>query len=86
MVAGLPLGQLLVVAIHVMLIHTNVLCEPARGVEPRAFSLRMKCSATELYGRWRIPPRHCTALHTAAPCEDRTHDLRIMRPALCLLS
>jgi hypothetical protein len=27
-----------------------ILCQPARGVEPRAFSLRMKCSATELYG------------------------------------
>ncbi len=24
--------------------------KPARGVEPRTFSLRMKCSATELYG------------------------------------
>ena len=26
------------------------ICQPTRGIEPRTFSLRMKCSATELYG------------------------------------
>ena len=35
-------------------------CKPTRGVEPRAFSLRMKCSATELYGHHP----------DAVPCED----------------
>ena len=28
--------------------------EPARGIEPRTFSLRMKCSATELYGQVHV--------------------------------
>ena len=26
------------------------ICQPTRGIKPRTFSLRMKCSATELYG------------------------------------
>ena len=28
------------------------ICQPTRGIEPRTFSLRMKCSATELYGQF----------------------------------
>ena len=42
-----------------------ILCQPARGVEPRAFSLRMKCSTTELYGQlWKYPSCPTTFLHT----------------------
>ena len=36
-------------------------CQPARGVEPQAFSLRMKCPTTELYGRRGCHHDTCTS-------------------------